>query len=363
MNYAYWFSNIPGIGIRSRNRILSAAGSAREVYHMSERKLQMLPKMTEKQIRAIRESKRQDWEAAYGKLSEQGISFISREEEGFPERLKWMADAPYSLYVKGRLPLKEQKAVAIVGARRCSAYGHAVAEKMGERLAQSGAAVVSGMAQGIDGAGHRGALKGGGDTYAVLGCGADVCYPGFHQGLYGDIIGHGGILSEYPPGTPPLGQLFPARNRIISGLSDVVVIVEAKGRSGSLITADYALEQGKDVYAVPGRMYDALSEGCNQLIRQGAGIVSSLEEFLRELGLCGQKNGASENLEKLSLAKDESMVYSCLSLRPESIGTLLEETGLEMPQLSGILDGLLQKGLIAETVKNHYIRKIGRVFT
>lgn len=358
MNYAYWFSNIPGIGIRSRNRILAAAESAEEVYHMTERSLQAIPGMTEKQIHAIKESKKRDCEASYGKLSEQGILFISREEGQFPERLRWIPDAPYCLYVKGKLPPAEKKAVAIVGARRCSAYGHAVAEKLGAQLAQNGVAVLSGMAQGIDGAGHRGALKGGGETYAVLGCGVDICYPGFHQKLYSDILEHGGIISEYPPGTPPLAQLFPARNRIISGLSDVVVIVEAKRRSGSLITADYALEQGKDIYAVPGRMYDELSGGCNRLIRQGAGMISDIEEFLEELGLCRQESGGERNFEKLLLAKDESMVYSCLSLRPKGMEKLLEETGFGMPQLAGILAELVQKGFIEETVKNYYIRKI-----
>lgn len=358
MNYSYWLSNIPGIGIRSRNRMLRTAGSAEELYRMPEKQLLLLPGLTEKQVKAVLESRKRDYETPFGRLAEQGIAFLSREEPEFPEKLKQIPDAPYSLYVKGALPEPAGKAVAVVGARRCSAYGSAVAQKLGKRLAECHAAVISGMAQGIDGESHWGALKGGGRTYAVLGCGVDVCYPRCQAKLYDNILNGGGIISEYPPGTKPLPQLFPARNRIISGLSDVVVVVEAKSRSGSLITADYALEQGKDIYAVPGRLYDPLSAGCNALIRQGAGMISDVEDFLTELELCMDFGGKQKNLRKLSLAKDESLVYSCLSLQPKGIEELLEETGLGLPQTAGILAGMVQKGFITETVKNYYIKRI-----
>lgn len=358
MNYPYWLSNIPGIGIRSRNRILLTVGSAEELYRLPEKQLGMIPGMTEKQVKAVLESRQKDYETSFCRLAEQKIRFISREEADFPEKLRQIPDAPYSLYIKGKLPSPEKKTVAVVGARHCSAYGKTVAEKIGKRLAECGAAVVSGMAQGIDEEGHWGAVKGAGETYAVLGCGVDVCYPRYQGKLYDNILNCGGIISEYAPGTPPFAQLFPARNRIISGLSDVVVVVEAKCRSGSLITADYALEQGKDIYAVPGRLYDALSEGCNGLIHQGAGVIFDVEEFLKELELCGDFSGKEENLRKLSLAKDESLVYSCLSLRPKGVEELLEETGLEMSQIAGALAGMVQKEFITETVKNYYIKKI-----
>lgn len=358
MNYSYWLSNIPGIGIRSRNRMLGTVGSAEELYRLPEKQLLLLPGITEKQVKAVIESRKRDYETPFYRLGEQGITFLSREEPEFPEKLRQIPDAPYSLYVKGKLPEPRQKAVAVVGARRCSAYGSTVAEKIGRRLAECKAAVISGMAQGIDGESHWGALKGAGRTYAVLGCGVDICYPRCQGKLYDNILNCGGIISEYPPGTKPLPQLFPARNRIISGLSDVVVVVEAKGRSGSLITADYALEQGKDIYAVPGRLYDPLSAGCNALIRQGAGIISDVEEFLTELELCMDFGGKQENLRELLLAKDESLVYSCLSLQPKGVEELLEETGLGLPQMAGILAGMVQKGFITETVKNYYIKTI-----
>ena len=192
----------------------------------------------------------------------------------------------------------------------------------------------------------------------MLGCGVNVCYPRTNQKLYENILSHGGIISEYPPETEPIAQLFPARNRIISALSDVVVIVEAKERSGSLITADFALEQGKDIYAVPGRVTDALSRGCNNLIRQGAGIINSAEDFVKDLELYTCNDTTQENFNKLLLEKDESLVYACLSLRPKSMEELLKKTGFEMPQMADVLQRLIQKDFITESFKNYYIRKI-----
>lgn len=227
MNYSYWLSNIPGIGIRSRNRLIAAAGTAQEVYGMTEKQILAVGGITRKQAGRIAESRNWDYETPFEKMMERGILFVSREDAAFPEKLRNIPDAPYSLYYKGSLPGKK-KTAAIVGARMCSPYGHTVAHKIGRIFAESGTAVVSGMADGIDADGHWGALAGGGETYAVLGCGVDVCYPAANRELAQQIACHGGILSEYPPGTRPAAPLFPARNRIISGLSDLIVVVEAK---------------------------------------------------------------------------------------------------------------------------------------
>ena len=195
--------------------------------------------------------------------------------KGYPGRLKEIYDPPYALYVKGKLPDNTARAAAIVGARSCTPYGEKYALEYGKKLAECGIQVISGLARGVDGIGQRGALLGGGKTFAVLGSGVDVCYPKNHMGLYLDILEQeGGILSELPPGTPPLPQHFPRRNRIISALSDIVLVMEARERSGSLITADLALEQGKDVYALPGPVNSSLSQGCNRLIFQGPNSLS-----------------------------------------------------------------------------------------
>lgn len=358
MNYMYWLANVKGVGTRMKRRLLAQAGSAEELYFLPEKQLGMLDGMDEESLKSILESRKQDMEEAYLRMCAEGISFLALEDSDYPQKLKAIPDPPLGLYVKGCLPEQEQKTVAIVGARLCSEYGRAVAKELGKRLAAMDVCVVSGMARGIDAAGHTGALEASGMTCAVLGCGVDVCYPSSHRKLYGDILGKGSIISEYPPETQPLPALFPQRNRIISGMSDVVVVVEAKERSGSLITADQALEQGKDIYAVPGRIFDPLSGGCNNLIRQGAGIISNVEEFLRELDLCRPSSGTQEIFEKLLLEKEESLVYSCVDLRPKNVEELLRETGLDMPQMAQILVALVQKGFITETFKNCYIRRI-----
>ena len=178
INYAYWLSNIPEVGIRTRNRLIAAAGSAREIYGLTEKQLLLIPGVTEKHAARILESRKKDYDAMFEGMIEQGIWFLSREEQLFPERLATIPDAPYSIYVKGNMPAEwNKKTVAIVGARRCSAYGRSVAEKIAGKIAESGAWVVSGMASGVDGGGHAGALEKNGYTCAVLGCGVDICYP------------------------------------------------------------------------------------------------------------------------------------------------------------------------------------------
>lgn len=358
MNYAYWLANIPGIGTRRIHRLLRQADSAKELYYMSEKQIFLLDGIGEKEKNSIIESRKRDWEKEYTKLKQQKVQFYSIEDEDYPERLKELVDAPYGIYCKGTLPDETKKQIAIVGARRCSEYGYAMAKELAYRLTMRGACIISGMAKGIDTGAHWGSIVGNGMTAAVFGNGIDVCYPADNRELYQKIPQQGCLLSEYPPGTQPASGLFPARNRIIAGLCDVLLVVEAKKRSGSLITADFALEQGKDIYAVPGRMNDALSEGCNELIRQGAGIISGLEEFIKELELEGLPEAEMEKNKKICLEKEESMVYSCVDLRPKCIEELLRRTGLPMPVLLESIEKLVQKKLLVETFKNYYVRRI-----
>lgn len=358
MNYPYWFANIRGIGNRTKCRLLAQVGNASELYFMPESQLRLLSDITDKNIDAILNARKTDVERSYHALYEKGIVFLALEDTDYPAKLKRISDPPVGLYVKGKLPDNEQRTVAVVGARMCSEYGRTMAKDLGRILAKNEICIVSGMAKGIDTAAHIGALEETGATCAVLGCGVDVCYPASNQKIYADILGRGCVISEYPPGTQPLPVLFPQRNRIISGMSDLVVIVEARARSGSLITADCALEQGRDIYAVPGRICDTLSAGCNNLIRQGAGIISNIEDFLKELDLCGGFECRQESFHNLLLEKEESMVYSCVDLRPKNVEELLQQTGLTMPLLAQGLAGLVQKGFITETFKNCYIRRI-----
>ena len=206
---------------------------------------------------------------------------------------------------------------------------------------------------------HKGALDAGGNTYAVLGCGVDICYPKQNQRLYEEIIKKGGVLSEFENQTLPFAGNFPRRNRIISGLADLVLVVEAKKKSGSLITANYALEQGKTVFAVPGRVDDALSEGCNLLIADGAGIANSVESILSELQILPEKKGDFLHKSKIWLASHEEMVYSCLDLQPKNIEEIFQEVPLKLGEIMEILLKLELEGLIIEPVKNYYTRTGG----
>lgn len=218
------------------------------------------------------------------------MRYVKKTEADYPQCLNEYERMPSGLYLKGHFPDPEKKTVAMIGARACSNYGKNQALYFAECLAREGVQIVSGLAYGIDTYSHQGAIKGGGTTFAVLGCGVDVCYPKESYLLYEEILKTGGgILSEYEPGTPPLAWHFPIRNRIISGLADLVLVVEARVKSGSLITADYALEQGKTVFAVPGRVNDSCSTGCNALIAQGAGIAWNPDAVLEELFGLGER--------------------------------------------------------------------------
>lgn len=287
---------------------------------------------------------------------ESGIRCISKSQRGYPDRLRALPDMPACLYVRGRLPEEGRPTIGIVGARSCSGYGRHVAWEYAQVFSDHGVQVISGMAAGIDGESHRGALKGSTPTFAVLGCGADVCYPRGSRDLYEKIPLRGGIISEYPPGAPPAAWHFPARNRIISGLSDVLLVIEAKKKSGSLITVDCALEQGKSVFAVPGRVTDTLSEGCNGLIGQGAMIALSPEIVLNELGMDTYSTKGSGKKKKLVLARDLDLVYSCVDFQPTDHETLIQKSKLPPGQVLSILTELQMMGLVEEIGKNHYIR-------
>ena len=224
--------------------------------------------------------------AAYEEIREEGIRMCCFGQKDYPRKLADIPGAPLILYYKGRLPDSDEISVAVIGSRSCSEYGRVIAEEFGRQFAEAGIQVISGMARGIDGISQKSAVKADGYSAAILGCGVDICYPSDNRQLYEKLEETGAIISEYPPGTQPLACYFPARNRIISGLSDAVVVVEAREQSGTMITVDAALEQGRDVYAVPGRVTDALSGGCNRLIRQGADLILSAQELIGELGGC-----------------------------------------------------------------------------
>ena len=362
MKYEYWFAGIRNIPDRTKIKLKEKAGTAEAIYYIEETALRKMQLLKEQEIWKLLEAKKkEELDRNYEAMRQKGISVIPWGEKEYPGRLKEIYDPPYALYVKGKLPDNTARAAAIVGARSCTPYGEKYALEYGKKLAECGIQVISGLARGVDGIGQRGALLGGGKTFAVLGSGVDVCYPKNHMGLYLDILEQeGGILSELPPGTPPLPQHFPRRNRIISALSDIVLVMEARERSGSLITADLALEQGKDVYALPGSLDSPLSAGCNQLIQQGAGILLNPENLLEEWGietnvLCRNTEIKNEKNKKV-LESTDDLVYSCVGLYPKNVDQIAQESRVEIRKLMSILVTLELQGYIREITKNYYIR-------
>ncbi len=258
-------------------------------------------------------------------LGRSGWRFLAAGEPGFPERLAAVADPPLGLLLRGRIP--EGRTVALVGARRATTYGREVAEYLGCELARAGVAVVSGMARGVDAAAHRGALAGGGTTLAVWGSGPDRPYPPEHAALAEEIAARGCLLTEYPPGCPPLPHHFPERNRIIAGLAEAVVVVEADERSGALITARLALEEGREVLAVPGSVFSRLSAGPNGLLRAGAAPVLTADDVLAALGLPPQAQGRGDEPPLLGLIPpgEAASVDRLAAASRQPIARVLEE--------------------------------------
>ena len=367
--YEFWLHHLPNLPLKVKIELYSHFSSVEEVAKASEKALKGLGFLREEQIETI--LKRQNEESfieAYEELEEKEIRFVPWNSPEYPPDLLEMPDYPHGLFVKGQLPNPEKLSIAIVGARKCTSYGEHYALEYSKILAREGAQIISGLACGIDGFGHRGALFANEPTFGVLGSGVDVCYPKQNSGLYQDILEKGGgILSEFMPGTMPLAFHFPMRNRIISGLSKVILVMEAKERSGSLITADIALEQGKDIYALPGPVDSSYSKGCHYLIKQGAGILISPEELIKDLryllekfhknsGYNHQKNKNCNDNNKIVLDKLQNMVYSLMCFTPKSINQVVEETQLAV---DGVLDALVSlelEGLIKEVSKNYYIR-------
>jgi len=282
-------------------------------------------------------------------LQEVGGKIITIKDDDYPKRLKDIYDPPALLYVRGELRSEDELAIAIVGSRKTSPYGRWFTEKIGQDLARHGITVVSGMARGIDSVAHKGALQGGGRTIAVLGCGVDVIYPSENRNLFYQIIEQGTVISEFPMGSRPEGGHFPRRNRIISGLSVGVVIVQASAKSGSLITAGYALEQGREVFAVPGNVGAEGSRGTNQLIKEGAKLVESTEDILEEIyPQWKREKEATPPTEARApdLSIEEKTLYGLLEETPLHIDAIIRETRLDPGKVSSLLLNLELKGLI-----------------
>jgi len=325
---------IAGVGPRLQQVLVTHFGSASEVLQASEAQLRQVPGIGPKLSRSILQQRREvDAAAVLEQCRQHGIDVLTLKSESFPRVLREIHDPPAALFCRGRLIAADALSIAIVGSRHATGYGLAQSERLAGSLARAGLCVVSGLARGIDGAAHRGALQAGGRTIAVLGSGLLNVYPPEHRELADEVIRHGALLSEAPPGAPPLAGAFPQRNRIITGLALGVIVVEASRRSGALISARHAMEQGREVFAVPGRIDSRMSQGCHQLIRDGATLVESAQDVLDQLGPLVESTVTDDGQTvhhpaELQLNDPERQVLACIDAEPVTIDEVIAASGL-----------------------------------
>lgn len=354
----YWLSILTRGQSDTINILISHFKDIYGIYSAREEKLlEVLGEKSLPGIRIRRDTVRLQCE--YARLSEGKIKFVLRDDEDFPKRLREIPNSPWFLFVKGELPPQACPAIGIVGSRSCSIYGSEIAASFAGELVRAGVCVISGLAEGIDGAAHRGAVASHGYTAGVLGGGIDTVYPRTNWQLFSQLEECGGIISEYPPGTRAKPFRFPLRNRIISGLSDAVLVVEARKGSGTLHTVDHALTQGRDVFVIPGRLNDPLSESCNLLLQQGARPALKAGDILSEvwgIETCedtwkefrARKEKLLQNGLCIEFNQRERIIYNVMSPEAKSFDRIAAETGLGVPEIAGTLFELKEKQLISE---------------
>jgi DNA processing protein len=371
---------VPGVGPRTTQVLLEAFGSPRRVLEATEAELQSLDGIGPKLARAIRAARdSDDAERELARCRESGARLFARGTAGYPHLLSTIPDAPAVLYCRGDLLPQDEIAVAIVGSRRCTYYGLSQAEKLAGGLARAGITVVSGLAKGIDAAAHRAALAAGGRTLAVTATGLETVYPPGHEELAEEVAASGAVLTEFPLDQKPLAGLFPQRNRVISGLSLGAIVIEASRKSGALHTARHAAEQNRDVFAVPGRIDSAASDGCHDLIRDGATLIRGVDDVLEQLGPLlrpvrlspeSPRDGVSEvpasrtaqpkrevrSVAELTLNDQERHVLDHVPGEPKLVDAVLASAGLDAPRVLATLTVLEMKRLVRRLPGNLVVR-------
>jgi len=358
-------SLIPEIGAATFHRLIHAIGSATAVLGAPTERLEAIPGVGREAAAAIGGFPwREALERELRIVEARGYALLRLGEAGYPEALAAAHAAPPVLYLKGTLDPQDRAAIAVVGSRRPTPYGVAMAEQLSADLAQRGLTIVSGLARGIDAAAHRGALEAGGRTIAVLGCGLGVTYPPEHGDLAEQIAANGALVSEFPVFAPPTADHFPRRNRIISGLTLGVVVVEAGIESGALITANYALQQGREVFAIPGQVTSRSSRGCHQLIKEGAKLVEGWEDVWDEIEAQvgpARSVGGRAHASVPALAEDEALIVDALEGGPLQIDELLARTRLSASEMASVLLSLMLKGVVEEQPGKRFARRLRAV--
>lgn len=343
--------SILALGPVTIRRLLRAFGNAEGVFRAETAELLRVEGISDKRAASIRRYSGWDsLEGALQRIGRDGSRLITPESAEYPQGISDLGeDAPLVLYVKGEIRAEDRFSVAVVGSRTATEYGRTITERISSELSGMGFSIVSGLARGIDTAAHKGCLEAGGRTLAVLGSGIDVTYPAENRGLFERVASSGAVLSEFPPGTSPLRANFPRRNRLLSGLALGVLVVEAAAKSGSLITARFALEQGKEVFSVPGNISSAVSRGTNELIRQGAKLVTGASDIVEELA--PQLRGFIKSTRKSRgrVTDEEKVLCDIMSAEPRHIDEISRESGMPSPKALAVLLGLELKGIVKQT--------------
>ncbi len=353
----YWvgFNLVQGIGPMRLRALLEAFGDVRSAWEAPESALRELGLPRRARNNLLRVRHQEDLDAHLKRMERAGAYALTWDSPDYPALLQQLPDAPPILFVRGEITPADEWAVALVGTRKATVYGREVAHRLGRDLAQNGVTVVSGLARGIDGIAHRAALDAGGRTIAVLGSGVDVIYPPEHRKLAEAIIRQGALVSNYPLGTRPEAGNFPPRNRIISGLSLGVVVIEAGLRSGALITADFAADYGREVFAVPGSILGPASQGSNRLLRDGAAVVTEVRDILETLRLdqLAEKQLAREVLPENAT---EAVLWDELTAEPRHVDTLARAVKLPVETVNSTLVMMELKGMVRQVAPLQYVR-------
>jgi len=350
MEHYWWFAlkSVPMVGNVTFRRLLENFGTPELAFRASEEQLGRVKGISSAAAAAIKTYDYRPFaEQECEKVTRSGARVVTYVAEDYPKVLLEIPDPPPYLYVKGELRSAET-AVAVVGSRRASTYGILTTTRLATELAAHGVTVVSGMARGVDTAAHRGALAGGGRSIGVLGCGIDVRYPPENRKLFDEMAEKGALVSEFPLGTLPLAENFPRRNRIISGISRGILVVEAMEKSGSLITAQFALDQGREVFAIPGNINCGSSRGANKLIKQGAKLVECVEDILEELPCRPSPSGVIRPGPAFGLTPQEAGLYTLLAESPLHIDDIIVKSELTVGDVSAILLRLELKGAVIQ---------------
>lgn len=360
----YIINSIPGMYSGRLFGMYQYAGSFEDAVKISEKEYYTAGIFKKMKETEMYDSKRldeffiSDCRRKYEMMEKSGTRMIDFTEEDMPERLKLISDPPAVIFVKGSLPEKDIPSVSIIGSRQCSEYGKSVAAFFGRELASEGVQVISGMAAGIDSAASAGALSGGNRSFAVLGSGVDVCYPSSSRSIYNEMkSGKGGIISEFCPDAAGIGYHFVLRNRIIAGLCDVLLVIEAGIKSGTSTTVDYALSQGKDVFALPGRITDPLGRGCNKLLKDGAFVLTEPQDVLTYLGITGKNACRTLREQRMSgLSEAEKGVLKCMGADPMHIEEIAEMSGNDINETLSILSMLELHGNIRSAGSAYFVK-------